>query len=175
MLKLVLGITGWKRIKLGMKKPKSKSFDYGLVFLFTGILVFVYSKVIFNYTDDINIGERFQNKDFFESDLFSIIGVVQCFIGFLYLSIYFKGKFYLIDKATIRSYWFTIPFILSILMTPILDKYYPSSKFGDTLLTKIIDIYITLSTFLFLAGVYYFSYNFIKSIYAYYKIKTKWN
>tara|TARA_R110001606_G_C14917422_1_gene596170 strand:+ start:59 stop:535 length:477 start_codon:yes stop_codon:yes gene_type:complete len=157
-----------------MKKTRNITFHYGLIFLFTGILIFIYSKIIFNYTEDINIGERFKTKGFFESDLFSIIGIVQCFIGFLYLLIHLKGKFYLIDKATIRSYWFTIPFILSILMIPVLDKYYPTSKYGDTFLTKIIDYYSILSTFLFLAGVYYFSYNFIKSIYAYHKIKTKW-
>jgi hypothetical protein len=59
-------------------------------------------------------------------------------------------------------------------MIPVLDKYYPTSKYRDTFLTKIISFYSILSSFLFFVGAYYFAYNLIKSINAYYKIKKKW-
>ncbi len=152
-----------------MNKLGSVSFKYGLIFLSTGFLVSVYSKIIFNYADDINIGERFKSNVFLQSDLFEIVGIIQIFIGLIYLIIYFKNKFHLIDKATIRGYWFTIPLITSLLMTPILDEYYPTSKYGDTFLTEILDYYLILSTILFFIGIYYFGLNFIKSIYVYYK------
>lgn len=90
-----------KKLKV---KLKDTTFKFALISFITGILILIYSNLIFNYVEDKNIGERFKSNEFLESDLFIIIGAFQVLNGLLYFLTYFKGKFYLIDKATIRSY-----------------------------------------------------------------------
>jgi len=153
-----------------MHKLKFTTFKYGLILLITGLLIFIYSKTIFLLVDNIDIGKRFSSP---ESDLFMWIGIFQILTGLLYFLIHYKAKLHLIDKATIRSYWFTLPLIVMFLITPILDKYYPTSEYGDTTLSNIIIIYVIISFLLFFIGVYYFLINFIKSIYHFYIIKKK--
>lgn len=154
---------------------KNITFKYGFISIITGTLIFIYTNLIFNYVEDKNIGERFKISGFFQSDLFFLLGSVQISLSLRYFFIYFKGKFYLIEKATIRTYWFTIPLILNIILIPILDRHYPTSKYGNTFVTKVIDFYFVISSFLFFIGLYYFIFNFIKSVYAYSRIRKGWN
>lgn len=155
-------------------KINSITFKYGILLSITGTLIFLYSKIIFKFVENVNLGSRFKGSNFYESDLFNWIGTCQILIGLLYILIYYKAKFYLIDKATIRNYWFTLPLIVMILITPLLDKYYPTDKYGSSILTKFITFYGVISAFLFFVGIYYIIMNFIKSIYTFYVIKKKW-
>lgn len=163
-------------IKISVLKGKFKSitFKYGIIFLITGLLIAIYTAIIFNHVTDANLGIRFKLDDFYESDLFKFIAIFQIIIGIIYLIIEFRASFLLNDKKTWKSFWFTNSFILLILMIPILDKYYPTDKYGDTILSQIIMIYIFVSLILFLGGIYLFYANLISSIYSYFVIKKSW-
>lgn len=151
---------------------KSITLKYGFILFITGLITLIYSKVIFIFVNNIDIGKRFDSPEFYESDLFNFIGLFQIFTGLLYFLIYYKTQFQLVDKATIRNYWFTMPFILIILIIPLLDKYYPTDKFRHSALFNVFGVYMAVSCYLYLAGVYYFVMNFIKSFYAFY-VKSK--
>ncbi len=156
------------------EKFRSTTFRYGVLFILTGFLILLYSKMIFLNVPNVNLGKRFSTGEFYESDFFNLIAMLQIIVGIIYLVIEFKAIFYLIDRKTILNYWFVNSFILVILSVPILNKYYPTDGYGGTKISQLIMVYIFVSLILFFVGIYHYLTNVIKSVYSYFVIKKGW-
>lgn len=159
-------------LRVGLKNLTCK---YAFIFILTGLLIGVYALLIAYSTMDLNLEKNFSTKGLFLSKIFVCVGAVEILIGLVYLVIYFRNKLSLVDSATIKNYWYTLPFIIMVLSVPLLEKFVPLDKYENTMLSKIIDVCNLISVILFICGVYYFFYNLIKSTYAYLLIKGKWN
>ncbi len=156
------------------KKLQSITFRYGILSIMTGLIILLYTKIVFLNLSDTDIGIRFNANNFYESDLFKLIAASQIIIGIIYLLIDIKASFYLIDKKTILHFWFTNSFVLTILSVPLLDKYYPTDTYRDSIFSQIITSYMFVSCILFFIGLFHYFSNIIKGVYSSFIIKKGW-
>ncbi len=152
----------------------SKSKLYSLIFSITGAVIIIYSLFFRLFFINIDLGKRFNSKPFYESDLFFWVGLIWILIGGIYFLFFKMNKIQLIDKYTIKHYWFSIFFIIMLLIVPVLNKFYPTKEYRDSFIDNFFMFYSIISFFLFLIGFVLFVVNIIKSTYAYFLIKSKW-
>lgn len=146
----------------------------GLLFILTGLILIGYSLIIINYFENIDLGRRFQTKEFLESDLYQWLGLFWISIGLIYLVFYKIDRIQLVDKLSKRHYWLTLFFVIELISVPIQNKYYPTKNYRDTILMDVFNTFLAISFILFLIGKFGFIINLIKSTYAYFAIKKGW-
>ncbi len=144
---------------------------YGFLFAGTGLAVVLFSSLVRNYFPDQDLGERFALGPFYESDLYFWIGSFWIMQGALYFLFYALDKIQLIDKLTKKHYWFSLPFVVVLVTTAVLERYHPVvNELGGS----IFGLLGAFSFFMFGAGFIFFLVNLIHSIYSYYLIKGRW-
>lgn len=147
---------------------------YSLIFVLTGVLLIIFSYIIKLFFDNLDWGKRFRTNPFYESDLYFWLGIISMLLGIMYFAFNKINRIQLIDKFIVRHYWFSIFFIIALVFVPFLNKYFPSNKYGGTLVYMFFSSYTFASVLFFFASFVIFFMNIIKSTYAYFLIKSKW-
>jgi hypothetical protein len=106
---------------------------YGLtsrLFLITGVINLLYSIIVRFFLNNPDMGKRFKNfnKEFLVSDIYLIIGVVWIIFSLIYLLDDYLERNYFSEKLKKIHFYFTLPMILILIITPILETYYPTSE-----------------------------------------------
>ncbi len=144
---------------------------YGFLFAATGLGIVMFSSLVSNYFPNQDLGERFALGPFYESDLYFWIGSFWIVQGALYFLFYALDRIQLIDKLTRKHYWYSLPFIVVLVMIAVLERYHVPV---NDLTGAIFGLLGTTSLFMFAAAFIFFLVNLIQSIYSYYLIKRNW-
>ena len=148
---------------------------YSLLFIITGSIIILESFIIKTSFENLDLGKRFQTSPFYESDFYLFFGLFWLFLGIIYYSFYKIDKIILVDNLISKHYWFSLFFIITLISMPFLNKYLPTNEIRNTIIYNVLNIYMLVSFFLFIASWIVFFKNIIKSTYAYYVIKNNWN
>jgi hypothetical protein len=136
-------------------------------FLFTGILNLVYSLIVKGFLNNPDIGQRFKgfNEELYISDIYLYLGIIWIIFSMIYLIDDYFDKGYFTLKLTRIHFYFTLPMIIILIMTPILDTYYPTNDdVREGLFYSIFNGITIFSVFGILIGLGAFLINFIKGL-----------
>jgi hypothetical protein len=100
------------------------------LFLLTGLINLVFVSVVKGFLNNPEVGHQFKgfNKELYISDIYLYIGFVWLLFALIYLIDDYFNKEYLSEKIKKIHFYCTLPMIIILIITPILDTYYPTSE-----------------------------------------------
>jgi hypothetical protein len=104
-------------MKLNSIQPISK------LFLLTSIAYFLYSPIVHVFFANQQIG----HTNLHPSEIFLILGVIRLIISIGYILDDFYNKEFFSGKLRKYHFYLTLPMVFIVILTPILDTYYPTS------------------------------------------------
>lgn len=137
------------------------------LFLITGLVNIVYVFFVRTYLNNPEIGQRFQgfNGTFYISDIYLYLGLVWIIFAFIYLADDYYGMEYLSERQKRLHFYLTLPMVIVLILTPIIDTYYPLNDSNrNGLFDNTFTFAAALSTFGVIFGLIIFIINFLRGI-----------
>ena len=148
---------------------------YALMFAGAGLVLIAFSFVVKSLFNNIDLGARFSADPFYISEGYIWLGAIGLALSLIYFVFLKVDKIQLEDKLIVRHFWFSFFFLIQLILTPILDKYFPTNIYGDSFIMTFFTYYGIISVILFMISIVLFFKNVITSPYAYYAIKNNWD
>ena len=137
------------------------------LFLMTGVINILFAFVVKLFLSNPDIGKRFTNfnKEFLISDIYLIIGAIWLMFSALYLIDDHFGRRLFSKILKYIHFFFTLPMIIILLLTPILETYYPTNGHSqDSFFYNLFSYSAIFATFGIIIGTCAFLINFIRGL-----------
>jgi hypothetical protein len=140
-------------------------------FLITAVCNFIYSPIVHFFLKNPNLGERFKglNATFYVSYIYIAIGFIWLVFGGLYIIADNAHYFKFTRKSKHLHFFLTLPFILCLMIVPLLETFYPltdanrNSWFPD-ILTFLLPIFLLPTILALFGGIILFVINLVKAL-----------
>jgi hypothetical protein len=138
------------------------------LFFVLGGINLIYVIIVKLFLKNPDIGARFKNfnKPFYVSELYFFIGLIWLFFSFVYLLNDHFNKSILSEKLEKMHFYSTLPWIIILFLTPILDTYFPTKIGTEGSSLESLFVFIGAFSFVaFLIGLISFTINIIKGLF----------
>jgi hypothetical protein len=139
------------------------------LFLITGLLNFLFIYVVKAFLNNEEMGTRFRGvtQKFFISDIFWYIGFIWSSFSLIYLLYDHFNRKYFSTRLKKIHFNCTLPMIMVLILTPILDTYYPTNdEVRKSLFYWVFSIFVGLSFLTFIIGIVSFFVNIFKVLFS---------
>jgi len=144
-----------------------------ILFLVIGILNWLFIFIVRLFLIDKEIGNRFVgfNRVLYVSDIYFYIGLTWIIFALFYLLDDFFRKEYFTEKLKRLHFYLTLPAISVLIITPILDKYYPTETADKSglffqIFSTVFGLFTTVAVFAIMIGMACYLINIVKGFLA---------
>lgn len=136
-------------------------------FLVTALVNIIYFPVVHFLLKNPNFAERFKGAHYtlYASYLYAGIGLIWLVFGLIYIAADCSQRFKFSKKSKRLHFYLTVPFVLCLMLVPILDTFSPTSgAVSGSWIGEIAMIILPIAVLAFFVGIVVYIINLIQAL-----------
>lgn len=138
------------------------------LFLFLGVFNLIFALIVKLFLKNPDMGARFKNygKELYVSEIYLYLGLIWIFFSLVYLLNDHFNKSVFSEKLEKLHFYLTFPLIFILILTPILDTFFPTSTGSEGGLLESLFVFVGAFSFVgFFIGLITFIINIMKGLF----------